>query len=159
MRGEDGVELRLGFEDFTPGRVFELGHRTLGEDEIIAFAGDWDPQQMHLNPTSADAAPFGGVIASGWQTVCVWMRMYVVGVLSRASMLAAPGVEEIRWLEPVRPGMRLRGRATILDRWLSERAPDRGTIRLHGELLADDGDPVMMMLARGHVRLDPEGER
>lgn len=151
--------MRLGFEDFTPGRVFELGHRALGEDEIIAFAENWDPQQMHLSPASADAAPFGGVIASGWQTVCVWMRMYVEGVLNHASMLAAPGVEEIRWLRPVRPGMTLRGRATILERWLSERTPGRGTIRLHGELLTDDGHPVMTMQARGHVRMDQEGER
>lgn len=159
MRGEGGVELRLGFEDFTPGRVFELGQRALGEDEIVAFAKDWDPQRMHLSPASAEAEPLGGVIASGWQTVCVWMRMYVETVLNHASTLAAPGVEEIRWLQPVRPGMTLRGRVTILERRLSERAPDRGTIRLHGELLTDEGDPVMTMHARGHVRLDQEGEK
>lgn len=155
MRGEGGVELRLDFEDFTPGRVFELGQRTLSEGEIIAFAQDWDPQPMHLDGERA-VAPLGGLIASGWQTVCVWMRMYVDGVLNHAAMLAAPGVEDLRWLRPVRPGMALRGRATILDRWRSERTPDRGTIRLRGELVTDTGDPVMTMQARGHVRLGQE---
>jgi acyl dehydratase len=156
MRGEGGVELALGFEDFTPGRVFELGQRTLSEGEIVAFAEDWDPQPMHLDPESRAAEPLGGLIASGWQTVCVWMRMYVDQVINHAAMLAAPGVEDIRWLRPVRPGMALRGRATILDRWLSENKPGRGTIRLRGELVDDDGDPVMTMQARGHVRLSQE---
>jgi acyl dehydratase len=158
MRGEGGVELALEFEDFTPGRVFELGQRTLSEGEIIAFAQDWDPQPMHLEGESAEA-PRGGLIASGWQTVCVWMRMYVDGVLNHAAMLTAPGVEELRWLRPVRPGMALSGRATILERWRSEHKPDRGTIRLRGELVTDAGDPVMTMHARGHVRLSQEQKR
>jgi acyl dehydratase len=81
------------------------------------------------------------------------MRLYVDEVLNQAAMLTAPGVEELRWLRPVRPGMRLRGRTTILETWPSERSPGRGTIRLRGELLADDGEPVMTMLARGHARL------
>jgi acyl dehydratase len=134
------------FEDFSPGRVFELGARTLSEREILAFAADWDPQAIHTG--SGD-----GLIASGWQTVCVWMRLYVDAVLSQAAMLTAPGVEELRWLRPVRPGMRLRGRTTILEAWPSERTPGRGTIRLRGELLDDAGEPVMTMLARGHARL------
>ncbi|MEA2214394.1 MAG: hypothetical protein QOF83_4342, partial [Solirubrobacteraceae bacterium] len=152
-RGEAGVERVLGFEDFTPGRVFDLGQRILSEGDIVAFAQDWDPQPMHLDPA---ALPPDGLIASGWQTACVWMRMYVDGVLNHAAILAAPGVEELRWLRPVRPGMALRGRATILERWRSARQPDRGTIRLCGELVTDDDDPVMTMQARGHVRLSQE---
>jgi acyl dehydratase len=134
------------FEDFSPGRVFELGSRVLSEGEIVGFAADWDPQAIHVEPGD-------GLIASGWQTVCVWMRLYVDAVLSQAAMLTAPGVEELRWLRPVRPGMRLRGRTTILEAWPSERTPGRGTIRLRGELLDDAGEPVMTMLARGHARL------
>jgi acyl dehydratase len=145
----------LFFEDFAPGRVFELGTRVLSQGDIVAFASDWDPQGIHL---SGDAA-FGGLIASGWQTVCVWMRLYVDEVLNRAAMLSAPGVEEIRWLRPVRPGMPLRGRTTILDSWPSEGAPGRGTIRLRGELLDEDGEPVMTMLARGHARLRAHEEQ
>ena len=150
------MELRLDFEDFTPGRVFELGQRALTEGEILAFAEDWDPQPMHLDPDSPAAEAVGGLIASGWQTACVWMRMYVDRVLNHASLLAAPGVEDLRWLRPVRPGMVLRGRATILERWLSETRPDRGSIRLLGELVDGDGDPVMTMQARGRVRVSQE---
>jgi acyl dehydratase len=142
----------LFFEDFTPGVQFELGDRVVTEAEIVSFARDWDPQPFHIDPRAAAAGEFGGLIASGWQTVCVWMRLYVDEVLSRAAVLAAPGVEEIRWLRPVRPGTRLHGRATILDAWPSEVTPGRGTIRLRGELLGDDGEAVMTMLARGHAR-------
>ena len=102
----------LFFEDFVAGRVFELGTRVLSEEEIVAFASEWDPQEFHVDPLAAARGPFDGLIASGWQTACVWMRLYVDAVLSRASMLTAPGIEELRWLQPVRPGMRLRGRAT-----------------------------------------------
>ncbi|MCW3049658.1 MAG: acyl dehydratase [Solirubrobacterales bacterium] len=143
----------LFFEDFTAGRVFDLGERTLTEDDILTFARDWDPQAFHVDPAADAAVVFGGVIASGWQTVCVWMRMYVDEVLSRAAMLAAPGVEEIRWLAPVRPGMVLRGRTTIVEAYVQDPAKGRGTLRLRGELVAEDGSPVMTMLARGHARL------
>ena len=130
------------FEDFAPGRVFELGSRTLSEGEITGFASEWDPQDFHLD----------GSMASGWQTVCVWMRLYVDEVLSRAEMLTAPGVEEVRWLRPVRPGMRLRGRTTILESWPSQKVADRGTVRLRGELIDDTGEAVMTVLGRGHMR-------
>jgi acyl dehydratase len=146
----------LYFEDFTPGRVFELGSRVLSADEIVAFADLWDPQPIHLDPEAAGAGPFEGLIASGWQTACVWMRLYVDAVLNHAAMLAAPGVEEIRWLVPVRPGMRLHGRTTILESWPSEGAAGRGTMRLRGELTDDEGRSVMTLLARGHARLSEE---
>lgn len=142
----------LFFEDFEPGRVFELGTRTLSEEEIINFAAEWDPQAMHLRPPAGADGERPSVIASGWQTVCVWMRLYVDAVLSRAAMLTAPGVEELRWLRPVGPGMPLRGRATIVEAWRSEGAPGRGTMRIRGELLAEDGTLVMKMMGRGHAR-------
>jgi acyl dehydratase len=154
MRG-DGAATRpyLFFEDFRPGQVFELGTRVLSVEEIIAFAGEWDPQSFHLDPLAAAEGPFGGLIASGWQTACVWMRMYVDEVLSRASMLAAPGVEELRWLAPVRPGMQIRGRATVIEAWPSKGSPGRGTLRLRGELFDEQRAAVMTMLARGHARV------
>jgi acyl dehydratase len=151
--------MSLYFEDFTPGRVFELGSRVISADEIVAFAAEWDPQPMHLDAEAAEAGPFEGLIASGWQTTCVWMRLYVDAVLNHASMLAAPGVEEIRWLAPVRPGTRLHGRTTILESWVSEGAAGRGTMRLRGELTDDDGQSVMTLLARGHARLREEARR
>jgi acyl dehydratase len=143
----------LFFEDFVPGRVFELGTRVLTEAEIVEFAEKWDPQGMHVDPVAARQGPSGGLIASGWQTACVWMRLYVDAVLSRAAVLPAPGVEDIRWLVPVRAGMTLRGRSTVLEAWRSESTAGRGTMRVRGELLDDDDQVVMTLLARGHARL------
>lgn len=156
---EPATRQHLLFEDFVPGRVFELGTRVLSEEEIVTFASEWDPQGFHVDPLAAARGPFDGLIASGWQTACVWMRLYVDAVLSRASMLTAPGIEELRWLQPVRPGMRLRGRATIIDAWRSNGTPGRGTLRLRGELLDEDGTPVMSMLARGHARTRQEDDQ
>jgi acyl dehydratase len=143
----------LFFEDFTPGRVFDLGTWTLTEADIITFAEHWDPQALHRDPVAAQQSPFGGLIASGWQTACVWMRLYVDAVLGRAAMLAAPGVEELRWLIPVRPGMRLHGRTVVLESWPSEGTVGRGTMRIRGELVDDEDRPVMTLTARGHARL------
>ena len=159
MRPGAATRQHLFFEDFVAGRVFELGTRVLSEEEIVAFASEWDPQKFHVDPLAAAQGPFDGLIASGWQTACVWMRLYVDAVLSRASMLTAPGIEELRWLQPVRPGMRLRGRATIIDARRSNGTPGRGTIRLRGELLDEDGTPVMSMLARGHARTRQEDDQ
>jgi acyl dehydratase len=151
-RDGGGAAARLCFEDFTPGRVFDLGDGVLTEEEIVSFARVWDPQPMHVDPVAATSGQFEGLVASGWQTVCLWMRLYVDAVLSRAEMLAAPGVEELRWLAPVRPGMRLTARATVIDGWPSERHPTRGTIRFVGEFVDTDGQQVMTMRARGHAR-------
>lgn len=157
-RDGGGAATRLCFEDFIPGRVFELGERALTEDEIVDFARAWDPQPMHVDADAADRGQYQGLVASGWQTACVWMRLYVETVLSRADMFAAPGVEELRWRAPVRPGVRLIGRATVIDGWPSKRDPRRGTIRLLGELTDGDGVQVMTMRARGHARRRQEAQ-
>jgi acyl dehydratase len=149
----------LFFEDFTAGRVFDLGERVVTEDEIVGFAREWDPQAIHLDREAADDGPFGGLIASGWHTTCVWMRMWVEGVLNHSAMLSAPGVEEIRWLVPVRPGGGGGGRTPILESWISEGAEGRGTMRLRGELLDDEDRNVMTLLARGHARRREEARR
>src|SRR3982074_3243813 len=97
----------LFFEDFVPGQAFELGSRWFSEPEIVALAQAWDPQPLHLDARAAAEGPFGGLIASGWHTACVWMRMYVDAVLSRASMLVAQGIEEPRCARPLEPGIAL----------------------------------------------------
>ena len=149
----------LTLEDFAPGRVFDLGSASLDADEIVAFARRWDPQPFHLDPEAATAGGLDGLIASGWQTACLWMRLYVDAVLSRADMLPAPGVEALRWRRPVTPGLRLHGTATILERAVSERDPTRGRMRLQGELRDDDGATVMTLEAYGRVRRGDAGER
>jgi len=138
------------FEDFEPGEVLELGHHTVTEAEIVAFAEQWDPQPFHVDPEAAAASAFGGLVASGWHTGALWMRLYVDAVLQDAASMGSPGIEELRWLAPVRPGDTLHARLTVLEATPSARSPDRGTIRSRGEMVNGDGTIVLSMVARGH---------
>ena len=144
------------FEDFEPGQVLELGSRTVTEDEIVDFARQFDPQPFHVDPEAAVGSVFGGLIASGWHTGAMWMRLYVDNMLGSASAQGSPGIEELRWLAPVRPGDTLRGRLTVLEATPSERRPDRGTVRIRGEMINQDGVTVMSMVSRGHFGRRPE---
>jgi acyl dehydratase len=139
----------LYFEDFAPGQTIELGTRTVSEEEIVAFAREWDPQPFHVDPEAAKESVFGGLIASGWHTGSIWMRMYVDTVLGSAAR-GSPGIEELRWLAPVRPGDVLTASLTVLEATPSERDPTRGTIRIRGEMTNGDGVVVMRMTSRGH---------
>src|ERR687896_2668164 len=123
------------FEDFEPGHVFELGSRTVTAEEIVAFARQWDPQPFHTDEEAAAASVFGGLIASGWHTGAMWMRLYVDSLLDGAASMGSPGIEELRWLAPVRPGDTLRGRLTVLETTPSETRPGRGTVRIRGEMV------------------------
>ena len=137
------------FEDFAAGQVYELGNRTVTEDELVDFARQWDPQPFHVDPEAAKNSVFGGLIASGWQTGAIWMRMYVDTMLGSAAR-GSPGIEELRWLAPVRPGDTLSGRLTVLEATPSDRDPTRGTVRIRGEVVNQDGVTVMAMTSRGH---------
>ena len=143
------------FEDFEPGEMLELGSRTVTEDEIIEFARQFDPQPFHVDPAAAAESVFGGLIASGWHTGAMWMRLYVDAMLGSASAQGSPGVEELRWLAPVRPGDTLNGRLTVLETTPSERRSDRGTVRIRGEMVNQDGVTVMSMTSRGHFGRRP----
>ena len=142
------------FDDFAAGQVYELGSRTVTEDEIVDFARQWDPQTFHVDPEAAKESVFGGLIASGWQTGAIWMRMYVDTMLGTAAR-GSPGIEELRWLAPVRPGDTLTGRLTVLEATPSATKPDRGTIRIRGEMVNQDGVTVMAMTSRGHFDRRP----
>ncbi len=144
----------LHFEDFEPGQVYELGTRLVTESEIVAFAREWDPQPFHIDPEAAKESAFGGLIASGWQTGAMWMRMYVDTMLGSAAR-GSPGIEELRWLAPVRPDDTLSGRLTVLEATPSATRPDRGTIRIRGEMVNQDGVTVMSMTSRGHFGRRP----
>jgi acyl dehydratase len=145
-----GAEPQYHFEDLVPGQVFELGSRTVSEDDIVAFAREWDPQPFHVDPEAAKDSVFGGLIASGWHTGAMWMRLYVDSLLGGASGQGSTGIEELRWLAPVRPGDTLSGRLTVLEATRSERRPERGTVRIRGEMMNQDGVTVMSMVSRGH---------
>src|SRR5919112_1305189 len=143
------------FEDFRAGEVIELGSHDVSEEEIVGFARQWDPQPFHVDPEAARESVFGGLIASGWHTGAMWMRLYVGAMLDTAASQGSPGVEELRWLAPVRPGDTLSGRLTVLDVSPSERRPDRGTVRIRGEMVNQDGVTVMTMVSRGHFGRRP----
>jgi acyl dehydratase len=139
----------LYFEDIVEGTEFELGSTTVTREEILEFAVRFDPQPFHVDEEAAKESMFGGLIASGWHTAAIWMRLYVDTVLANTASLGSPGVEELRWLKPVRPGDTLTGRARILWTKPSERDPRRGTVFTESELSNQDGEIVMRLRARG----------
>ena len=139
--------MTLYFEDFTPGRVFELGTVEVTEHEIIEFASRFDPQPFHTDPVAAAATPFGGIIASGWHTCSMYMALYAKTVLQDVDSQGSPGVDGIRWLQPVRPGDRLSGTAEVLDATPSSRNPRRGTVRVNCELHNQHDEVAMRMTA------------
>jgi acyl dehydratase len=140
------------FEDYVTGSVYEYGSITVSQAEILEFASRFDPQPMHTDPDAARAGPFGGLIASGWHTAAVMMRLLVDHYLSKVAGLASPGIDELRWLRPVRPGDSLRVRLTIVETRLSRSRSDRGMVRTAAEVLNQDGDVVMTLTAMNLVR-------
>jgi acyl dehydratase len=139
------------FEDYTPGATYDCGSLTVTEDEIIAFARRYDPQAMHTDRTLAAAGPFGEVIASGWHTVALMMPLLVQNFLP-ANGLAAPGIDELRWLLPVRPGDTLNLRVTVEQARRSRSKPDRGLLYGLLEVLNQRGEVVMTMKPMNFVR-------
>jgi acyl dehydratase len=137
------------WEDFAVGNVTEVGPVTVTEDEIVEFARRFDPQPFHVDPEAAKQSPYGGLIASGWHTTALFMGMFVRGVLLDAASLGSPGVEEIRWLAPVRPGDTLSGRSTITELRESSTDARRGTVFTTNEVVNQDGIVVLRMKARG----------
>ena len=145
----------LYFEDLEAGQVVDLGTIAVTEEDILGFARQWDPQPFHVDPEAAKDSVFGGLIASGWHTGAMWMRLYVDSLLDGAASMGSPGIEELRWLAPVRPGDTLAGSLTVLETTPSERRSDRGTVRIRGEMTNQDGVVVMSMTSRGHFGRRP----
>jgi acyl dehydratase len=115
-------------EDFYEGQDLDLGTRTVGEEEIVAFARDFDPQPFHVDPAAAAQSIYGGVIASGWHTCGMMMRMVVDGLLSKSSGMGSPGLDGVRWLAPVRAGDTLNVHYQTVKVKASESKPDRGVV-------------------------------
>ena len=135
------------FEDFLPGESTEFGPIAIDEADIVAFARRYDPQPVHTDAKVAATGPFGGLIASGWHTASLVMRLLVEHYLACGAALASPGVDELRWLQPVRPGDVLRVRVTVLEARRSRSKPDRGLVRTRIEALNQDSAVVMSMIA------------
>lgn len=140
------------FEDYPVGSVALYGPVQVDEAEIIDFGRRFDPQDFHTDPVKAAASPFGGVIASGWHTGSMMMRVLVDRYLSRPAGLGSPGMDELRWTAPVRPGDQLWVRVTVLEARRSESRPDRGLVRTLIEVLNDKGVAVMSVKGMTLVR-------
>jgi len=150
------VTKKYHFEDFTPGRVWELEGPTVGKEEIVEFARRFDPQYFHVDERAAEDSPYGGLIASGWQTVGICMRLICDAYLLQTASLGSPGVNEVRWTKPVRPGDRLRMKMTVIEAKISRSKPDRGTVLHRWEVYNQHGDMVMHMEGYGMYARRPE---
>jgi acyl dehydratase len=134
-------------DDLQPGQTFALGERRVDRDEIVAFAGAWDPQPFHLDEQAAKASIYGRLIASGWHTACIFMRLFAEGLLNRAAAIGSPGLDELRWLKPVYPGDSLAAQVEILEVRPSRSRPDRGAARIRCAVTNQRGDEVLTMIA------------
>jgi acyl dehydratase len=141
------------FEDYVPGAVYEYGYASVTEAEIIAFAERFDPQPIHVDARFAGSGPFGGLIASGWHTAGIAMRLMVGHYLSQVASLASPGIDELRWPVPVRPGDTLRLRTTIVEARRSLSKPDRGLVRTRAELLNQHDQTALSLVGMNLIRL------
>jgi len=135
------------FEDYQEDTVIEMGPVYVEEDELIEFALRYDPQPMHIDPEAAKKGPYNGLIASGWQTCALVMGELVNNYFSPSSSLGSPGIDELQWLRPVRPGDSLTVRATILGTKLSRSKPDRGLVRTLVEALNQHQEKVVSFKA------------
>lgn len=136
-------------EDFVLGETYGLGSAMVEHDEMLAFAKRYDPQPFHVDPVAAERSSFGGLIASGWYTGSVFMRLYVDALLRDSSSQGSPGVEELRWRRPVRAGDTLTGSLHVTDVRRSETNPGRGTVFAESQLVNQDGEVVMTLRSRG----------
>jgi acyl dehydratase len=137
------------FDDLTLGSVVDLGTTTVSEEDILRFAREFDPQPFHIDPEAAEKSIFGGIIASGWHTCSLTMRLLVDGLLRNSSSLGSPGIEQIRWVKPVRPGDTLHAVLTVKDVRHSQSKPDRGTALMRIDVTNQAGDLVMWMESFG----------
>jgi acyl dehydratase len=144
------------FEDYPVAAVFTAGPLEVTETEIVEFARRYDPQPMHTDPEAARRGRFGGLIASGWHTGAMMMRLFADHVLSPVSSMASPGLDELRWLHPVRPGDSLTLRVTVLEARLSRSKPEQGIVRSLVELINQRGETVLSLKPVSLIRRRPE---
>ena len=133
------------FEDFKVGECIELGSVTVTEEEIIAFAQQYDPQPFHISPEQAKHSYYGGLIASGWHTVSLLMRLMVDALINDTISLGSPGVDEVRWLKPVRPNDTLHARFTIVNAVPSKSRAELGILTSSSEVFNQSEELVLTL--------------
>jgi acyl dehydratase len=138
----------LAFEDLKEGERRRFGPRVVTREEILAFGREWDPQPFHVDEAAALRSPFGGLIASGWQTALLCFRMVLDGLLADSTGMGSPGLDELKWLKPVRPGDALSVEVTLDEVKPSRSKPDRGSARVSYRCINQTGEVVMTMVAR-----------
>ncbi|WP_119168880.1 MaoC family dehydratase [Algihabitans albus] len=143
------------FEDFPVGRRFTTGGATLSEAQILAFAWEWDPQPFHIDAEAAKGWGYGGLIASGFQTLLVAFRLIVQENVWVHCSLGSPGIEALRWLLPVRPGDTLHCRGEVLEARESGSKPDRGVVKFRYDVLNQKDETVADMVATQILRRRP----
>ena len=139
-------------DDFAPGQRFDLGQCTVTRAEIMDFARAFDPQPFHIDEEAAAESIYGGLIASGWHTVSLFMRLFVDGVLRDSASLGSPGVDDVRWLRPVRPGDTLSAWMSVDEVVPSRSKPDRGIVRASYGMTNQHGATVLTMRGVGLFR-------
>ena len=137
--------------------MIPVGTVTVSEADIITFARQYDPQPMHVDPTRARSTIYGGLIASGWHTVSLFMRLLVENLVSKTDSLGSPGVDELRWPLPVRPGDTLSGQMEILETRVSSSRPNMGIVRWRGEVRNQSGQVVLTLLGTNFFGRGPAG--
>ena len=140
------------FEDYIPGAVHEFGSIAISEDEVLEFGRRYVPLSYHVDKEAAKKSIYGGVIASGWHTAALMMRVYTENYLSKVANLGSPGGDELRWDKPVYPGDELSVRATVLEARRSTSRPDRGIVRTFIEVINQKNEVVMSLKMVNFVR-------
>ncbi len=140
------------FEDYAVGDVDQFGAYAVTEQEIVEFARRYDPQPFHIDARAAGESIYGGLIASGWMTASVMMRLLVDHYVSRTASMGSPGLDELRWLRPVRAGDVLGVRVTVTAAKRSSSKPDRGVVWTSNEVIEQRGGIVMTCKAMGMHR-------
>lgn len=143
----------MKFEEFAAGQVIEAGPYVLTEPELLAFAREWDPQWFHTDPDAAAQGPHGGLIASGWQTCGIAMKLAVQAALEGSESFASPGLAYVKWTHPVRAGDALRLRATVLDTRRSVSQPTLGILRWRWQLFNQADTQVLDLEATSLFKL------
>jgi acyl dehydratase len=144
------------FEDYVEGDVHSFGSIAVEADEVVSFARRFDPQSFHIDPDAAKRSAFGGLIASGWHTAGLMMRLFYDHYLTHVASLGSPGLDELRWIKPVRPGDRLSMRVTVLKAVPSKSKPDRGVVTSFIEVFNQDADAVMTLKVVNMISRRPE---
>ena len=147
----EGTGVRY-WEDFKVGEVEQIGARLVDRDEVIAFAKQYDPQPFHIDEAAGKQSIYGGLIASGWHTCAMVMRMMCDTYMLQSASVGSPGIDNLKWLKPVRPGDTISARRTTLETRASKSKPDIGIVNNLWEVFNQDGEMVMSMQGYGMFR-------